>query len=271
MAEDANSQDVRPVIEIEDMFKLYEMGGQEVRALDGVQLSVVEGEFVAIMGPSGSGKSTLMHMIGCLDVPTSGSYKLDGIEVAEMDEIELAHIRNKKIGFVFQGFNLLARTSALENVMLPLVYGKVANMEEQATEALRRVGLADRLQHNPNELSGGQQQRVAIARAIATHPKLLLADEPTGNLSSIQSEEIMQIFQELNDEGSTIVMVTHEPDIAKHCRRIVTLRDGRITDDEMQTERLTAKDEITRLQAEQERASSAHRALGGASTGVVPK
>lgn len=244
-----------PVIEIRQMFKLYEMGGQEVRALDGVDLRVVQGEFVAIMGPSGSGKSTLMHMIGCLDVPTAGSYKLDGIEVAEMDEIELAHIRNRKIGFVFQGFNLLARTSALENVMLPLVYGKVPDMEKRATEALQRVGLGNRLQHNPNELSGGQQQRVAIARAIASRPKLLLADEPTGNLSSIQSEEIMQIFQELNDEGSTIVMVTHEPDIAKHCRRMVTLRDGKITEDEIQTERLNAKTEIAKMEAEQAKSS----------------
>ena len=271
MAEGDKSQVARPVIEIHDMFKLYEMGGQEVRALDGVKLTVIEGEFVAIMGPSGSGKSTLMHMIGCLDVPTSGSYKLDGIEVAEMDEVELAHIRNKKIGFVFQGFNLLARTSALENVMLPLVYGKVDDMVNRATEALRRVGLADRLEHNPNELSGGQQQRVAIARAIASHPKLLLADEPTGNLSSVQSEEIMQIFQELNDEGSTIVMVTHEPDIAKHCRRIVTLRDGKITDDEIQTERLNAKDEIARLQAEQDKPNPTRKAVVQSLSGAEPK
>ncbi len=179
-----------PIIQIRQMFKLYEMGGQEVRALDGVDLNIFPGEYAAIMGPSGSGKSTLMHMIGCLDVPTEGSYMLDGIEVAEMDEVELAHIRNKKIGFVFQGFNLLSRTTALENVMLPLVYGKVKDMEEKATIALQRVGLGDRLDHHPeHQLSGGQQQRVAIARAIATQPRLLLADEPTGNVSStIQSE-----------------------------------------------------------------------------------
>jgi putative ABC transport system ATP-binding protein len=239
------------VICVRQMFKVYIMGGQEVRALDGVDLDVFPGEYAAIMGPSGSGKSTLMHMIGCLNVPTSGSYKLDGIEVADMDEVELAHIRNQKIGFVFQGFNLLSRTTALENVMLPMVYGKVKDMEERATRALERVGLGDRLNHNPNELSGGQQQRVAIARAIATSPKLLLADEPTGNLSSMQSEEIMQIFRELNDEGSTIVMVTHEPDIAHHCKRVLKLRDGRMVDDELVTTRLDPKVEIARMTAEQ--------------------
>src|SRR5580658_1040894 len=233
------------------MFKTYVMGGQDVRALDGVDLDVFPGEYAAIMGPSGSGKSTFMHMIGCLDVPTSGSYKLDGIEVSEMDDVELAHIRNLKIGFVFQGYNLLSRTTALENVMLPLVYGKVKDMEERATKALERVGLGARLHHNPNELSGGQQQRVAIARAIATNPKILLADEATGNLSSIQSEEIMQIFQELNDEGATIVMVTHEPDIARHCKRVLTLRDGRMVEDEVQTTRLDPKVEIARMTAEQ--------------------
>lgn len=250
VAEVDKAKNLEAIILIRRMFKLYLMGGQEVRALDGVDVDVFPGEFTAIMGPSGSGKSTLMHMIGCLDVPTEGSYKLDGIEVAEMDEVELAHIRNTKIGFVFQGFNLLSRTSALENVMLPLVYGKVADMEEKATKALQRVGLGDRLQHRPNELSGGQQQRVAIARAIATQPRLLLADEPTGNLSSVQSEEIMQIFQELNDEGSTIVMVTHEPDIARHCKRVLTLRDGRMVEDDLQTDRLDAKSEIARLAAE---------------------
>jgi len=246
------AQKLEPIIKIRHMFKLYSMGGQEVRALDGVDLDVFSGEFASIMGPSGSGKSTLMHMVGCLDVPTEGSYQLDGIEVAEMDEVELAHIRNKKIGFVFQGYNLLSRTTALENVMLPLVYGKIPNMEERARKALERVGLGDRLNHNPNELSGGQQQRVAIARAIATQPRLLLADEPTGNLSSIQSEEIMQIFQELNDEGSTIVMVTHEPDIARHCKRVLTLRDGRMVEDEIQTDRLDSKAEIAHLKAEEE-------------------
>ena len=252
MAEGDNPQSPGAIILVRQMFKLYMMGGQEVRALDGVDLDVFPGEYAAIMGPSGSGKSTFMHMIGCLDVPTSGSYKLDGIEVADMDEVELAHIRNQRIGFVFQGYNLLSRTTALENVMLPLVYGKVDDMEDRATKALQRVGLGDRLQHNPNELSGGQQQRVAIARAIATNPKILLADEPTGNLSSMQSEEIMQIFKELNDEGATIVMVTHEPDIAQHCKRILTLRDGRMVEDEIQTTRLDPKAEIARMMAEQD-------------------
>jgi len=252
VGEEGKPKQLEAIICIRQMFKLYMMGGQEVRALDGVDLDVFPGEYAAIMGPSGSGKSTLMHMIGCLDVPTEGSYKLDGIEVAEMDEVELAHIRNQKIGFVFQGYNLLSRTTALENVMLPLVYGKVKDMEAKATKALERVGLGNRLQHNPNELSGGQQQRVAIARAIATNPRLLLADEPTGNLSSMQSEEIMQIFRELNDEGSTIVMVTHEPDVAHHCKRVLTLRDGRMVEDEPQTNRLDPKAEIARMTAEQD-------------------
>ncbi len=242
------AEDVKqPVILIRDMVKTYVIGGQEVHALAGISLDVFPGEFVAIMGPSGSGKSTLMHMIGCLDVPNSGRYNLDGTEVAEMDEVELAHIRNKKIGFVFQGYNLLSRTTALENVMLPLVYGREPNGEPRAIAALERVGLGDRLQHKSNELSGGQQQRVAIARAIANDPKLLLADEPTGNLSSEQSEEIMQIFQELNEEGVTVVMVTHEPDIAHHCKRILTLRDGLITGDEMNATPLKAADELTRM------------------------
>jgi putative ABC transport system ATP-binding protein len=238
------------MVQLRDIFKIYSLGEQEVRALDGINLDIVTGEFVAIVGPSGSGKSTLMHIIGCLDVPTTGSYRLDNVEVAEMNEYELAHIRNQKIGFVFQGFNLLSRTSALENVKLPLIYGKQKDMEERAIAALERVGLGDRLDHNSNELSGGQQQRVAIARAIATNPRLLLADEPTGNLASSQSEEIMQIFQELNDEGATIVMVTHEPDIAQHCKRMVSFRDGRIIDDELVKNRLTAKDQLARMASE---------------------
>ena len=238
------------MVQLRDISKIYSLGEQEVRALDGINLDIVIGEFVAIVGPSGSGKSTLMHIIGCLDVPTTGSYRLDNVEVAEMNEYELAHIRNQKIGFVFQGFNLLSRTSALENVKLPLIYGKQKDMEERAIAALERVGLGDRLDHNPNELSGGQQQRVAIARAIATNPRLLLADEPTGNLASSQSEEIMQIFQELNDEGATIVTVTHEPDIAQHCKRMVSFRDGRIIDDELVKNRLTAKDQLARMASE---------------------
>ena len=238
------------MLHLKDIFKIYTLGDQEVHALDGVNLEVSAGEFVAIVGPSGSGKSTLMHIIGCLDVATSGSYEFDGIEVADMDEYELAHIRNQKIGFVFQGFNLLSRTSALENVKLPMIYGKQTDPDDRAIAALQKVGLGDRLDHNPNELSGGQQQRVAIARAIATEPRLILADEPTGNLASLQSEEIMEIFQSLNDDGGTVVMVTHEPDIARHCKRMITVRDGRIVGDETITDRLDAKEQIKVMNAE---------------------
>ncbi|HLV79144.1 MAG TPA: ABC transporter ATP-binding protein [Chthonomonadaceae bacterium] len=241
-----------PLLKLRDIHKTYIMGDQEVRALDGLDLDVYPGEFVAIMGPSGSGKSTLMHIIGCLDVPTEGSYFLDGVEVAEMDDYELARIRNRKIGFIFQGFNLLSRTTALENVELPLLYGRKKDRTDRAIDALERVGLGDRLDHRPNELSGGQQQRVAIARAIASDPALLLADEPTGNLASQQSEEIMQIFQELNDEGRTVVMVTHEPDIGQHCKRIVHIRDGRVVDDEPVQDRLIASEVLAQLKAERE-------------------
>lgn len=226
----------RSVIEIRRLTKVYALGEVEVRALDGVDLTVEEGEFIAIMGPSGSGKSTLMNIIGCLDRPTSGTYVLDGADVSELSRDQRAMIRNAKIGFVFQSFNLLARTSALENVELPLLYGDAAAARKQrhqaALAALRRVGLEGREGHYPSQLSGGQQQRVAIARALVTDPAIVLADEPTGNLDSKTSVEIMSIFQELNDSGKTIVLITHEADIAQHAKRVVHVRDGLIQQDE---------------------------------------
>ena len=218
------------LIEIRDLVKVYEMGDAQVRALDGVSVSVDRGEFLAIMGPSGSGKSTLMNLIGCLDTPTSGTYILNEQEVSKLDDDELARIRNREIGFVFQTFNLLSRTSALENVEVPLVYAGVPRQERhrRAKEVLEQVGLGDRMHHQPNELSGGQRQRVAVARALVNKPSLLLADEPTGNLDSRTGEEIMGLFDELNRNGNTIVLVTHEEDIARHARRAVRLRDGRV-------------------------------------------
>ena len=224
------------VIELSGLTKVYEMGEVEVRALAGVDLAVDEGEFLAVMGPSGSGKSTLMNILGCLDRPTEGTYLLDGIDVSSLDRDERAVIRNAKIGFVFQSFNLLARTSAIENVELPLLYGDLGWTNHQRHEAAKRsiekVGLAGREGHYPSQLSGDQQQRVAIARALVTNPAMLLADEPTGNLDSHTSEEIIGIFQQLNDDGKTVVLITHEPDIAQYAKRIVHVRDGRIQEDE---------------------------------------
>lgn len=222
------------VIEIKNLKKIYTMGDVEVKALAGVDLTIKQGEFVAIMGASGSGKSTLLNLLGCLDKPTSGEYYLDGINTSKLSGKEYADIRNQKIGFVFQGFNLLSRTSALENVELPLMYdrtGKIKNPKKKAMEVLERVGLSDRMHHVPNQLSGGQQQRVAIARALINEPAIILADEPTGNLDSKTSVEVFSLFQELNNEGITIVLITHERDFANFGKRIVELRDGLIIRD----------------------------------------
>jgi putative ABC transport system ATP-binding protein len=212
----------------------YDMGGEVVRALRGVDLAIGRNEYVAIMGPSGSGKSTLMNLIGCLDTPTSGEYWLNGVLVSDMSDDQLAHVRNREIGFVFQTFNLLPRATALHNVELPLVYAGVPSAErkKRAAEALERVQLGERMSHRPNELSGGQRQRVAIARALVNRPSILLADEPTGNLDSQTSEEIMRVFEELANHGQTVIMVTHEQDIAAHARRVVVLRDGVIASDD---------------------------------------
>ena len=223
-----------PVIRVDDLTRTYPMGEAEVRALRGVSLRIERGEYVAIMGPSGSGKSTLMNTLGCLDAPTSGRYLLDGFDVRGHGEDELSDLRNRKIGFVFQGFNLVARISALANVELPLAYAGVPRPERRrrATLALRAVGMGDRLRHSSTELSGGQQQRVAIARAIVTNPALILADEPTGNLDSHSTAEVLAIFARLNRQGRTVVMITHENDVAAHARRLVRLADGRVIADE---------------------------------------
>ena len=242
-----------PVIEVHGVKKIYKTGSNEVAALKGVDLTVRPGELLAIMGSSGSGKSTLMNILGCLDVPTEGAYALDGIRVEGLSKNQLADIRNQKLGFVFQGFNLLARTSAIDNVELPLLYdrtGTKKNVRERAMRALQLVGLGDRLDHQPSELSGGQQQRVAIARALVTEPRLLLADEPTGNLDSRTSVEVMALFQELNAQGITILIVTHEPDVAQYATRIVEVRDGRIRRDHPVEKRRDAAADLRTIDAD---------------------
>ena len=238
------------IIKIVNLSKTYIIGEVEVHALKSVDLSIDEGEFVAIMGSSGSGKSTIMNLIGCLDKPTSGEYFLDGVNTSSLSKNDYAKIRNQKIGFVFQGFNLLARTNALENVELPLMYDRYQRIKDpakKAIEVLDRVGLGDRIHHEPNQLSGGQQQRVAIARALVNEPSLILADEPTGNLDSKMSVEVFALFQQLNDEGITIVLVTHERDFAKFAKRIVELKDGKIIKDYIIKDRLIGSEELKKI------------------------
>jgi putative ABC transport system ATP-binding protein len=231
-AASARSGPDEPMIVLDNVVKTYRTGAFDLTVLKEVSLRIAEGEMVAIMGPSGSGKSTIMNIVGCLDRPTSGSYRLDGQEVASLEENTLAQIRNRKIGFVFQQFNLLARTTALRNVELPMIYANARGRTARAERVLARVGLADRMDHRPNQLSGGQQQRVAIARALVNDPAILIADEPTGALDSRTGEEIIGLFQAINAEGKTVIIVTHEEDIAEHCRRIIRLRDGEIVSDE---------------------------------------
>ncbi|MFK4340278.1 MULTISPECIES: ABC transporter ATP-binding protein [unclassified Paenibacillus] len=237
---------MRHVIQIEDMKKVYQVGDQEIHALRDVQLNIADGDFVAIMGPSGSGKSTMMNVIGCLDLPTSGQFYLDGYSILEAREDELAIIRNQKIGFVFQKFHLLPRATALENIELPMIYAGVPAKERRlrAIEALTSVGLGDRMNNKPNELSGGQQQRVSIARALVNNPVILLADEPTGALDSKTSVEIMEIFQRLNDQGKTVVLVTHDQEIAEYAKRLIHFRDGRIEEDQPVGNRRMAAEEV---------------------------
>jgi putative ABC transport system ATP-binding protein len=243
------------VIRVEGVTKVYQMGRNAVHALRGISLTIQRGEMIAIMGHSGSGKSTLMNVLGCLDTPTTGTYDLDGVRVNGLSKNELADLRNQKLGFVFQGFNLLARTSALENVELPMLYdrsGRHRDTRAMAQKSLERVGLGDRLDHHPSELSGGQQQRVAIARALVTEPTVVLADEPTGNLDSRTSVEIMALFQELNDQGITILVVTHEPDVACYAKRVVEVRDGHILRDQPMTARRVAAEDLRALGTEAE-------------------
>jgi putative ABC transport system ATP-binding protein len=239
-----------PLIKVENLHKYYEMGETRVHALRGLSLEIRRGEFVAIMGASGSGKSTFMNLLGCLDKSSEGTYLLEGTNVADLSRIELAQIRNERVGFVFQGFNLLSRTTAVENVELPLIYAGLRARERhrRSREALEKVGLGDRGHHIPSQLSGGQQQRVAIARALVNHPSILLADEPTGNLDSRTSVEIMQVFQDLNDhEDLTIILVTHEPDIANYTKRIITFRDGHVTRDQSVEHRSIASEIVAKL------------------------
>jgi putative ABC transport system ATP-binding protein len=232
------------MITVSHLSKIYKTGDIETIALDDVSFSIKKGEYVAIMGPSGSGKSTLMHILGALDNPTSGTYTLDGEEVSKLTDDQLADIRNRKIGFIFQAFNLLPRTTVLQNVMLPMRYAGIPMQErrERAEKYLTMVGLQHRLSHTSNQISGGQQQRVAIARGLAMNPSILLADEPTGNIASAQAEEIMTIFQEVHAQGHTIIMITHEPDIARHAKRIITIRDGKIVDDRLNSKLVKGKD-----------------------------
>ncbi len=246
----ANGEE-RPVIALANIVKRYQMGGHDVFATRGVSLVVPRGEFVAIMGASGSGKSTLMNIIGCLDVPTSGHYQLDGVNIRDLDDRELSRIRNRKIGFVFQGFNLLARMSAVQNVELPMAYAglKVKDRRTRAEAALKIVGLADRMGHFPSEMSGGQQQRVAIARAISTNPALILADEPTGNLDTTSTIDVMKMFADLHDQGRTIVMITHEEDVAAYATRVVRLRDGVIIGDHQQVPIHAREEHVAHVQA----------------------
>jgi len=247
---------MNPVIKLDDLHKTYQTGEVEVKAVRGVSLEIQPGEFVALMGASGSGKSTLMNTLGCLDRPTSGKFLLDGIDVSQLNRDQRADLRNQKIGFVFQGFNLLARTSALENVELPMLYMRdrltTHERHERAKQSLDIVGLAQRSDHHPSQLSGGQQQRVAIARALVNRPALILADEPTGNLDSQTSIEIMGVFQKLNEQGITLVMVTHELDIASYTKRNIILRDGKILSDIQVTNRLNAEEELKKLRTAQE-------------------